>query len=154
MNRDPLESVYSMEYIRDNGVVTAYIKEPPEGHFEVGSIAVLTIEVATPCDPVGRCTARMDIDLVNHYRIGYFDSPQEFQWNVGVRELRILKALPWLHDILISGFEDCLSIPDFMISFVKKGGILSDCFSENYERLKADFDMSSGPTFAEFSRPN
>lgn len=151
---DPLESVYSMEYIRDNGVVTVYIKEPPEGHFEVGSIAILTIEVVTPCDPEGKCTARMDIDVVNHYKIGHFDSPQEIQWNVGIRELRVLKAFPWLHDILISGSEDSVSIPDFICSFVEKGGLQSDCFRENYEKLKSEFDMSSQPTFEEYSRPN
>jgi hypothetical protein len=59
----------------------AYIKEPSEGHFEVGVIAILTIGVETPCDPVGRCTTRMDIDAVNHYRIDYFDSSQEIQLN-------------------------------------------------------------------------
>lgn len=154
MSQDPLDSVYSMEYIRDNGVVTAYIGKPLEGYAEAGIIAMLTIEVKTPCDPIGKCTARMDIHISNNYRIGYFDSPQKIEWEIGVRELRVLKAFPWLHDILIAGNEDCLSLPDFIQSFEKMGGIKSDSFSANYEELKSDFDMSSGPTFAEYSRPN
>lgn len=154
MNNKLLEPAHSTEYIRDNGAVTVYIRKPLDGHFEIGTIAVLTIQVTTPSDPYGKCTARMDINVVNPYRIGYFDEPQQIQWSIGVRELRVLRSFPWLHDILISDSKDYLSLPEFIDAFVKMGGIKSKSYDTKYEELKMEFDMSSGPTFLEYLRPN
>lgn len=146
------KTAYSINYLRKHGKVTAYIEPPLDSDSE--AIAQLSINIETPKDPRGKCAARLDIRLINAYKIGYFDSRQEISWTIGVSELRVLKAFPWLHDALICGTDNCLSMPEFLKKFTSSGGQLSKCFVSDYAAIKNRFDLSSNPTFEELYRPN
>ena len=80
--------------------------------------------------------------------------PQDISWEIGLRELRVLRAFPWLHDILINSENDCLSLPSFLQFFEENGGNRSKCFDNTYGKIKTTFDTTSQPTFEEQSRPN
>ena len=65
----------NIEYLKENGEVTFHLGAPIKEH----SICQFTIEVKTPLEPHGKCAIRMDMDFVNHYKIGHFDEPQSLE---------------------------------------------------------------------------
>ncbi len=148
-NSDGYDTVYNVKYLKRYGVVTVYLSAPTEliGIEHSTSIAAITLEVTTPCDPKDRCTARMEIAIVNDYSLGYFDDPQEINWTVGIQELKVLKAFPLILDALVAEDGNDVTVTMLMDRLESAGVKRGKNFNKKIAEIRKSFNSTSGPTY-------
>ncbi|MBE0362117.1 hypothetical protein PULV_a3916 [Pseudoalteromonas ulvae UL12] len=87
-----------------------------------------------------KCVIRIDLDFVNHYKLGHFDEPQELESEVSVKELKALVAFPELLKILTNTEDESIKISTVLFSLEDCGFKKGPRVDDMYKQLKEAFD--------------
>ena len=115
---------YSVDYLRDNAKIVYGLLQPQK----VDSVCEFFIELSTPDDPDGKSAALIEIHFMDYHRIGEPGATFPVEMEMGIHELKVLRAFPRLLEIL-TDFEGIqISIEDLCSKLDKAG----------YERILDD----------------
>lgn len=135
----------NIEYLKENGEVTFHLGSPMKEH----SICQFTIEVKTPLDPYGKCAIRMDMDFVNHYKIGSFNEPQQLECDFDVKDLKALSAFPKILEVLTNTQDELLRISTVLLELERHGFKKGSRVDGVYKQLQEAFDRNSQPYYTQ-----